>query len=374
MCYTFTMKNSDNTRKTIKKARPFSLKAELAALILLLLAVGVFCLGAGRFFLPERRDYGATWDMFLEEEPNSIDALFLGSSLSYCDVVPAVLYQESGLACYVMAGPKQPMALVYHYLSECLRTQTPDTVFVECTGLLFECSGEENEFIKANIAYMPWGINRLLPTLEYTSGDVLAELLFPLGAYHMRWPEIRPVNFTPMGADPLAGYTFLDSVCLLSQRKERIVAEGFADDPMGYGPNLRAVEKIARLCDERGINLVFYFAPSMGPAPAEWKARIMDDFDSLGLELTDLNDRFDEFGFDISTDFFDSFHLNCRGAEKFSRWLGQRLGSWVEPSVSPDPELWEDRVAYFYNKLDEALAAPIKYKDDTTAAAELPDS
>lgn len=355
-------------KPNIKDSKPISPRAELLGLLCLVLALGVFCAAAADLLTPKRQDYGAVWGMFLEEERDSVDALFLGSSLAYCDIVPAVLYQESGIASYVMAGPRQPMTLTYYYLRECCNTQSPSTVFIECTGFLFESDFVLNTDTRLNLTFMPWTMNRLKPTLDYTEGDVLTGLLFPLYAYHGRWADLGLSDLKPQGDDPLAGYTYLEEICPLTYFTERSVSKTMEDDESIYEQNLEFAGKISDFCRERGIRTVFYITPSVGRMPEKWRLRVEDDLKGMGIELTDFNEDFDSLGLDMETDFFDSFHLNCRGAEKFSRWLGGRLGDYVTPRVSPDSELWQERVDYFYGRLEGTKSAPPKYKDDSTAA------
>lgn len=354
--------------KNTKENKPISLRAELIGLLCLLLALGAFCAGATKLLTPRRYDYGATWDMFLEEEHDSVDALFLGSSLAYCDIVPAVLYQESGVASYVMAGPEQPMPVTYYYLQECCKTQSPSTVFVECTGLVFNWQSDTERFFKPNLTFMPWTMNRLKPTFDYTEGDTFIGLLFPLYAYHGRWADLGLDNFIPQGDDPLAGYTYLEEICPMTDYTERGISEALEDDDSIYRQNLEFAGKISDFCRERGIRTVFYITPSVGRIPDKWRQRVEQDLNGMGIELTDFNEDFDSIGLDMSMDFFDSFHLNCRGAEKFSRWLGERLGGYVTPMVSADSGLWQERIDYFYGKLEDTKNAPPKYKDDSTAA------
>lgn len=363
-----TESTTENSNIKVKGNIPISLRAELLGLLCLLLALGVFCAGATKLLTPRRHDYGATWDMYLKEERNSVDVLFLGSSLAYCDIVPAVLYQESGIASYVMAGPEQPMPATYYYLRECCKTQSPSTVFIECTGLVFNWMSDTTRFYKPNLTFMPWSENRLKPTLDYTDGDTLTGLLFPLYAYHGRWIELGPGDLKPQDDDPLAGYTYLEKICPMTEFTERGISSTLEDDPNVYKCNLEFAGKIIDFCQERGIRPVFYITPSVGRIPDTWRERIELDLRGMGMELTDFNESFDSLDLDMSMDFFDSFHLNCRGAEKFSRWLGRRLGDYVTPQVPSDSELWQERIDYFYSKLETTKNAPPSYKNDSTAA------
>ena len=60
--------------------------------------------------------------------------LFFGSSMVYCDVVPAIIWEETGLRSYVMAGPEQTIPITYYYLREACKTQSPQAVVIELTG------------------------------------------------------------------------------------------------------------------------------------------------------------------------------------------------------------------------------------------------
>ena len=136
-------------------------KRELAAFLAAATVLGGILAGATHYLTPQQHDYGSVWGMYEQEQTDSIDVLFFGSSITYCDVVPAVYWKNSGLTAFVQAGPEQPLPLTLDYLKESLRTQSPKAVFVECTGIAFH---KYMGFTKTNIGQMPWGINRLHAT------------------------------------------------------------------------------------------------------------------------------------------------------------------------------------------------------------------
>jgi len=68
----------------------------LAFITALVLFIGISWT-ASWLLMPVRTTYGGTWDHYLHEEADSVDVLFFGSSLSYCDVIPAVIWEETGL-------------------------------------------------------------------------------------------------------------------------------------------------------------------------------------------------------------------------------------------------------------------------------------
>ena len=99
-------------------------RKKLSAAALTIAALILFSILAGDALTPLRTAYGSTWDMYEKEPQRSIDVMFFGSSVVYCDVCPAVLWRESGVTSYVMAGPEQTIPVTYRYIRQALRTQS----------------------------------------------------------------------------------------------------------------------------------------------------------------------------------------------------------------------------------------------------------
>jgi len=335
-------------------------RSRLAALVcLLVLAAALFY--ATRVLTPKRHDYGSTWGQFLKEEKNSTDVMFFGSSLVYCDVAPAAIWTESGLRSYVMAGAEQTVPMTYYYLREALKTQSPKAVFVEATGMIYD---RYTNYTQVNIGYMPWGGNRLKASLTEAEDGLLPGFFFPLWFYHSRWNELTAddwrVGLTGYRADDLAGYTFLHEYRSMSGPKTR----RFTPDADNWARNLEFLKKIASLCADRGIQVVFYLAPSMGRLPQETVDSLKDAVAGMdGARFLDCNGIYDSFGIDASRDYFDTLHFNVSGAEKFSRvmadWITENLG--LSPSPDADAALWDKRAAY----LRAQAAQPLTPRKET---------
>lgn len=328
-------------------------KREALALVVSLLVLALALSFLTRLLTPKQHDFGSTWGHYEAEETNSLDLLFFGSSLVYCDVVPAVLWEETGLTGYVMAGPEQTIPMTYYYVREAMETQSPRAIFVEITGMFYN---RYTNYTKTNIGQMPWGRNRLEATFREAEPEVRAGLLFPLLFYHDRWSSLTAddwdVTFSGYEPDPLAGYTYLDTYCTTDGIYERTIG----DDPENYQRNLEALGRIYEDCQGRGVQLVFYVAPTLGRIPED----AMDSLQNTIVEtmpdalLLDCNDHFAEIGADETRDFHDTLHYNAAGAEKFSRflggWISENLG--LEPLPERDTALWQSRLDHF-----EGLAA-----------------
>lgn len=324
-----------------KRIRPV-VTAVICVIVLVLALVFVT-----RLVKPKRFDYGSTWGQFLKEDRNSVDVIFYGTSRAYCNIAPAVIWEESGIASYVMAGASQTIPMNYYTVCETLKTQSPSVVMVEVSGLMY---GRHTDFTKVNIGYFPLGKNRLKATFTEAEKENITGLLFPLKFYHSRWDSLEKedwqVALHGYEKDLLAGYTYLDIYLPLTERLEWEVDPAEAE----FERNMEYLQKIADVCKEKGITPVFYLAPSMSYYQQDFDKVISERVSQMdGVTFINFNDVYDELGIDSSTDYQGKIHFNILGAEKFSSylasWLTETLG--LEPTPGVDEALWDERVTYF---------------------------
>lgn len=314
------------------------LKLILVLLLIVVTMTGVNLLG--QRLMPYRSNFGSTWASYLQEEENSLDVLFFGSSLVYCDVVPAVIWENTGLRSYVMAGPEQTMPITYYYIKEACRTQSPQAVVVELNGLFF---GHYQNFTKVNIGYMPWTLNRLAATFRGAETDARLGLLFPIYEYHDRIYTIEPEEFQRNlhpEQDPYAGYTLLYA----STPQSEVTYRGYRTDTESYLDNLSYLRKISSFCQKNGIRLVLYTAPSFARIPPDILEQLKEDLMDIPYDaFFDCNDgTWPEL--DKQTVWFDSLHYNIYGAVPFSRAMGLRLAQLELDVTDENTALWQQRL------------------------------
>lgn len=316
--------------------------------IALLLALAVLALSLGyltKLVTPKQHDFGSVWGHFLREKKNSVDVMFFGSSIVYCDVAPAAYWQASGLTSFVNAGPEQTLPITLEFIRQSLKTQSPRAIFVECTGVSFR---EFQSFTKTNIGQMPWGLPRLRATFQSAEPEVIGGLLFPMIFYHDRWAELSEDDYRGYTVDMLAGFTWLDEY-----KDSDLTCQTLEIRGEDWQRNADALEKICALCSSKGIELVLFRAPVERISEEDWQ-RLCDQFAGRdGVHLLNCLDDLDEIGAEIPTDLYDSLHYNGAGAQKFSAYLGR----WtlehldVRPAQDQDTELWRSRLDYYENLL-----------------------
>ncbi len=316
---------------------------ELAVLLLTVVLLAWLLFSLGSAMMPQRTTFGAVWSSYLQEEPDTIDVLFLGSSRAYCNVIPAELYARSGLTSYVMAGPSQTTPLTWYYLRQCLKTQSPKYVFVEVSGALYPLY---EEFSKVNVVYMPFSADRFRAAASCEEG-ILGVALYPLGEFHDRVYDC--LEGEPSKAEEgrmLCGYT------PLAEATDQTEPAGPAlelPEPEVYAHNLDYLRQIAQLCQQRQIQCVFYYAPTNRAMSTQAAAQLFADLEQMpcrGVEdWSDLQTRLD---IDPTADWYDTIHFNTRGAVKYTDFLADyctdELGA--QPTAGADGALWQQRLAW----------------------------
>lgn len=330
----------------MKKSKKIIL--EIIALILSLAVLLGVTSYLGYRYMPDRKDYGATWNMYLKEKENSIDLMFVGSSMAYCDVIPARIYENTGHTAYVLSAPYMMPDTMYYYIKEALRTQSPEVIMLEATSFFFTIN--EADYYKVNIGYMPYSINRLEATLFASPAKEKLGLLFPLFNYHERWEQYTlKEHIEPRSdavSDIMAGYTYLEKAEPQTERFER----EFLCTEEEYEHNLDYLNMIKRLCSEKGIELELFVVPACEYLCSELSDGLKETPGET--RLVNFNDHFDEIGFDLEKDFFDKRHTNFTGAIKFSDYLSEYIEENYDLSGNEhDTDLWKKRVEHINEKI-----------------------
>ncbi|MDD3973039.1 MAG: hypothetical protein PHC31_14160, partial [Clostridia bacterium] len=282
---------------------------ELLAILIFLVSTVIAITVITNITMPKRYSYGSTWGSYLKEPKNSIDVLFFGSSLVYCNIVPSVIYEHSGITSYVMAGPEQTIPLSYYYIKEAVKSQNPKTIMLDASGMFFN---KYEGYTKVNIGYMPWSLNRLKAIENAAEQEQHTGLYFPLYNYHTRWSSITlgDIKTGVFGyeRDIYAGYTFLSKIEPQGSPWPR--NEKF--DIQTYKENLEYMKDIAAFCEKKDISLIVFISPSFSALKQDNLDMLKKDIGKIkNISYIDFNERFDDFDINVKTDFFDLMHFNA---------------------------------------------------------------
>lgn len=357
-----TAKSTDASFAVSLLRRPGSGRRNAAASAVFLLLVIAGILFFGLVFQPEKLGTtGFKIQEYRREAPQSIDALFLGSSHMYCTFSPMLAWQEKGLASYVVAGPEQPMNTTMVTFRNCLATQHPKVAVVELRGLSFK----DKVTADTDDAAVAGFYGRLDAAMAGKRINAWPTTLFDFFTYHSRWKELKRSDWTT-AAKVLLGRVepaFYKGFVYVPQTKPQALKTGepFPIDHTLYDVNLPYLDDIVALARENDCRLVFAMTPAAYTVYfdnylADVKARYPE------IPVVNLNERLDAMGLDFATDMFDSGHTNGKGAAKCTRELlailEQALGSLPDHRGEAAYAAW-DRDLEKYLKATAAADAAV---------------
>lgn len=274
-----------------------------------LLGLIVLTLIATAVILPHNKEYVRYNDTsgILHEPEQTLDYVVLGDSESYCSISPLEIWKEHGFAGYVAGIPVQKVYQAYDLLEKILEEQSPKVVLIE-TNMLHRGAGLIGD-----------GNDLLTDGLEKA---------FPIVKRHNGWKYID--LFGEGKKEPVMPRTFKG---FRYNKAEKPYTKGNYTNPGKQKTEIpfvaeKYLNKIAALCEEKGIQLIFYTSPS----PSCWayaKHNAIKDYAAQkGISFIDLNLKVEELGIDWATDTMDNGdHLNIKGARKSSRYMGDYLAS-----------------------------------------------
>ena len=307
--------------------------------------------GLRRYFMI--KDPGMYFQMssFYEQEENTVDVVCIGSSHVFCDINPAVFWEEQGITAYDVATSSQLLTHSYYAFKEVLKTQSPKVVVFDVSK--WHAGVGESDDNLTNMALFS-GMNNSIDRLDAIQTCVPSKdrldmfLSFPY--FHTRYNELTKEDFTVFdfaqypetGARGYKGFV---------ERFYAVAQEGFApkvqERPIVLDEETKEyIAKIFDLAEKNGCEVLLVHAPS----DKRWEYKeVREIADANGIEYLNYNDLMDEVQLDTATDFIDEGHLNSYGARKMTSHLAQYIKDHfaVESHTGDSRYLsWDENLAY----------------------------
>ena len=298
---------------------------------------------------------------FYQEPTNTIDVLLVGSSNVFWGTSPLTMYEEYGFTGYTRGSANQPIMLTYYTILDSLRVQNPKVIVLETDEMLkkFDPIGVEYSARRA-LDYMQLTKIKLAAIRDLPidgSEQTRISYVFPLLRYHGRWKELDEEDYSYFSWER---HNYLKGQYPGVGIFDFHWPEGFmtpstavADIPKD---NVEYLERIAALCEERGIGLVLIETPNGTWNYAKHNA-VQTVADRLGLLYLDYNlpEMIQATGIIDQEDFnANQWHLRITGADKLSKHLGAFI---VSAYTLPD-----HRGEKGYEQWDKDLAAYNEFK------------
>lgn len=274
----------------------------------------------------------STYLQFYDMEKNSIDVLFIGSSVVVNAFIPQEIYNEYGIRSYNLGSEQQSIYLSYYWLKEALRFQSPKAVVLDLRfmwnyhpenaintveSLTRKCLDPMKwSYVKREAVHNVCGLDDSQSELSYYLTNI---------RFHSRWSSIQEydINYEMIDTSPLKGYSPTtdkgpDSYDTYEQNDTSATME--------FTPLMQEyLDRIVTLCKENNISLILIDLPG----------NAMDDAinnthtayaERNGIEYYNLcsTEHFNQIGAILPEENVIE-HENIWGAIKTSRYIGTIL-------------------------------------------------
>ena len=236
-----------------------------------------------------------------KEQADSIDALVLGDSESMTSISPMELWKSIGATSYVCGQSGQRISEAYYMLKHALDYQSPQIVLLE-TNMLFRYTNT--------------------PDVLRSSISDTAMYYLPVIQYHNLWKNVVNDQI-PEGWQSYKGFVIRPGVAEYSKGSYMKKTRKEAEIP---AINSWYLDKIRKLCEKRGIQLLLY--TSVSPVNHNYKRynAVLKYAGKHGIPYLDFNQKLKELGIDWKNDTLDKGdHLNLSGAHKITSYLSAYL-------------------------------------------------
>lgn len=286
------------------------------------------------------------------EETLPSDLLILGDCEVYENISPIVLWQEYGITSYIRGSAQQLIPQSYYLLEDTLRYETPKVVLLSISAMQEEKQVNE-AYNRMTMEGMRWSGEKY-QAIQATmmEEEHLIDYVIPLFRYHSRWKELSYDDIRYFWSRPKVshnGYYMRADVQAAEEfpSERRRANYQFSEFSYSY------LDKLRVLCEEQGIQLILYKAPSLYPVWHEqWDRQILDYADTYGLTYINCISLIEEIGLDFSKDTYNGGqHLNVYGAEKLSFYLGNYLNDATNlddyRGSGEYHEIWQEKVVFY---------------------------
>ena len=285
-------------------------------------------------------------------EEKDFDVIFIGDCEVYENFSPAVLWEQYGINSYIRGSAQQYIWQSYYLLEDTLRYETPEVVVFNVLSLQYD-KAQREAYNRMTLEGMEWSLPKIKSILaSMKEEEHFLDYVFPILRYHSRWSELTDSDLRYLFDRKQVfhnGYYMHVEI-----RAARDISPGKPPGNYRFGPRAwKYLDKMAALCEEKGIELVLIKAPSLSPFwYREWEEQVEAYAAAHGLRYINFLERQEETGIDYSTDTYDGgLHMNLSGAEKLSVYFGRILsGEMGVPDRRGETELslsWEEKLAAY---------------------------
>ena len=288
------------------------------------------------------------------KETTDHDVIFVGDCEVYENFSPITMWENYGITSYIRGSAQQLIWQSYYLLEETLEYEKPEAVVFNVLSMKYDTPQKE-AYNRMTLDGMKWSKSKVDNIrASMMEDEEFADYVFPILRYHSRWQELTSDDFkylfTRRPVSQSGYYMRIDVKPAQTFPKPKKLANyEFGENSWKY------LEKMRKLCEEKGIQLILVKAPSLYPAwYDEWEDQIEEYAKTYELPYYNFLELTDEVGIDYTKDTYDGgLHLNLSGAEKMGAYFGKILREEFQvPDRRNDEKIasvWAEKCAAYYD-------------------------
>lgn len=293
---------------------------------------------------------------FYELEPDSVDVLILGSSHAFEDFNTGVLWDEYGMASFILGGSAQPTWNTYYYLKEALKTQTPQLIVLEGYMTTYASEYVDDSRIIKNTYGLKWTKDKIDAIKISSPKDRWSEFFLEYFQYHTRYTALSRADFFDNQGDPSLVDWKGFGCNMAIQPIEAVNITDVVEKGNLYDKSETYYRMIIELAQENNIPILVVISPYAGINERQQAIfnAAEDIANEYGVPFVNYNLLVNDIGLDFSTDVADANHLNYRGNQKFSYAVGAYIKDKFDISDqrgNPRYQTWENQAHFITCKI-----------------------
>ena len=275
---------------------------------------------------------------FYAEEKNSLDMVYIGGSACYRYWEGLQAWNDYGFTSYNFAADAMQPQVIRYLVKEVQKTQEPELFVIDLRPFQYgDLYSEQEEVLSMervapfrNVSdSMKYSLNRFeMIENGAPTGESKWTYHFDLAKYHSLVASFVLKN----------NWRYLDN-------EERLDNKGFwANDEIGsmirmdvsdvseIQPLSEVIDGIFRelltYCKKNDLQVLFVVHAYQITEEDQKKYNYMEDIiEEYGFDCLNVNDHFEEIGFDAERDFYNMNHTNLLGADKYTGFLARYINN-----------------------------------------------
>lgn len=265
-------------------------------------------------------EVNTSYSNFYNEEENSLDIVYVGSSTVKEGIVPNQVWHDYGVTSYsINSAPTHP-EVIKIAIDEIARTQSPKLVYIDLVGITYHLKENATNFVREYVRDMPDGDSKIALRNKY---DYLIDDSNEMFKGHNNYRDPNYLSAVFMGEeDEFKGFSpvYIKTVQDSSYEVDYSKVKELPNDGKEY--LIEILETCKKYPD---INFLFGMMPKFINESDAYEVYMLNSgigiVESYGYKFVNWCQYTDDIGLDASKDMRDLNHLNVYGAIKFTKYF-----------------------------------------------------